>query len=190
MIPLTLLLLAVPVADEVWITWHFNESCKEAGVHVIRKVKVAGYLNDTSRASPDYARELVITDPSAIRDFDRAGYRFEEQLFTDGKVRHLERVPEGIRVSVLDRPTARYIHRRLYEDEQAGYLLRRTKYVVFDGESEEVLGWRSFYKRYPGWVDSLWMRFLGSGMTMCPDPEIGPKQPQFPEAVLSPMSEK
>jgi len=195
-VPLALLLLALPVADEVWITWHFNELCKDAGVHVTRKVDVEGYLNDTSRASPDYAKEFVITDASAIREFDRAGYRFKESLFSDGRVRHLERVPEGIRITILDRPAARYVYKHAYQptphktEEPVGFRIGKREIIIVDSQTGETIGRETGFNRYPGWIDWLWIRFLGNGMTQCPDAGQGPPREHLPSAVLNPMKNK
>jgi hypothetical protein len=184
-VPLTVVLFALPVADEAWIAWQFNELCKDAGVRVSRKVLVDGYYDDIGGGPSESGPVL---SPQAVAAYEKSGFRFKEIKVGYGRrenIAHIEKNGEGQwRIEILNVPQARYHYKILYEDESAGYQLRRTKYVVADSSTGEIVGSRSLYKRYPGWVDRLWVGLLGSGMVMCPDPESGPRQPVFPDAVF------
>jgi len=72
--------MALPWAEETWIAWHFNETCKEAGVKVYRQVEVDGFYDGT-----------MGTGYSFIEDY---GFRFMEEKTSDGKIAHTEK-PEG-----------------------------------------------------------------------------------------------
>ena len=181
--PLAVLVVAAPWADELWIAWSFSELCKDAGVHVARNVEVDGYYDSTSETHRD--------PPSTqgIREYEKGGYRFYERKSRDKYVVR-ERVHGEWRTSIHDRPTARYHYKKVRDDADIGYQLEAIEYVVVDSQSGDVIGRNVIYKRYPGWVNTLWVRYFGSGMTMCPDPERGPRQPPFPEAILIPSKSK
>ncbi len=183
--------LALPWVDEVWIAWRFSELCKEAGVHVTRKVDVDGFLEDTSR-SAGHVNEQLIVDPQAIKDFDRAGYRFRESMLYSGKVFHLERVESGLQITVLERPVSRYVYK--YADPRQevpiGLKLEKRETIVVDSQTGEVIARETSFNRYPGWVEGLWIRFLGSGQTICPDPGKGPPREHLPGSALRPSNKR
>lgn len=171
--PLGVIALAAPWVDEAWIAWHFNELCKDAGVHVVRKVEVDGFYDDTMRSG--YA--LI----------DRLGYKFVEHPSVDRKrVERIEKPQGKWQTTFVDKPTARYHYKKPRNDADAGYQIAAIEYVVVDSQTGEVIGRKVIYKRYPGWANALLVRHFGSGMTMCPDPERGPRQLPFPETVLIP----
>jgi len=176
--PIATVVLAAPWVDELWIAWRFGELCKDAGVHVLRKVEVDGFYDDYIRSGYDWV--------------DRKEYRFMEHKSLDGKkVEHVEKTGDGKwRVTISDTPSARYHFKKTRDDVDVGYQLSAIEYAVIDSRNGETIGRRVIYKRYPGWINGLWTRFLGSGMTMCPDPERGPPQPLFPQSVLIPANTK
>lgn len=193
LLAVTALALAVlPWADEVYIASRFAELCKDSGVKVIRKVEADGYLYDLNRSSGTGLREEKVEDARAVAEFDKRGYRYVEYMLQDGRAWRTERTEMGLTRRVVDRPTARYHYRHAYQpsphryEEPMGWKLEKSEEVVVDSRSGEVIGRNVRYKRYPGWVEGLWIGLLGSGMTLCPDPEKGPRQPHFPEAVLIP----
>jgi len=48
MAPLFLLLYLAPIAEELWIAWHFGQLCrKDAGIFVNKTVEVEGFFNAT-----------------------------------------------------------------------------------------------------------------------------------------------
>ena len=181
--PVGVCVLGLPWFDEVWIAWHFGELCKDAGVHVSRKVEVPGYFDDT------YDTHRGPLSSQGIDAYEKAGYSFYENKSRDKFVRR-EKINGQWQTTIHDQPTARYHFRKTRNDEDVGYRLEAIEYVVVDSHTKEVIARRAIYKRYPGWVNAIWARFLGSGMTMCPDPERGPRQPLFPAAALNPTRTK
>lgn len=169
-------LLVLPYADEFWIAWHFERACREAGVTVNRKVEVEGYANATSGAPhyPNDPRESrrLYNDEKSLAEWDKTGYRFKEQLLSDGWALHLERRADGVYALYIEYPQARYHYR--YADPRhwvpAGYQMNRREMQVVDSETGEVLGRELSYERYPGFVEGLWVRFLGSGQVICDRP--------------------
>ena len=176
-------LLALPWAEEAWIAWHFNEACKEAGVHVIRRVEVPGFYDSTMRSGYEL-----------IRDH---GYLFMEQdADTSRKIEHIEQTGDRWKVELLDHPTARYHYKYAYQptphryEEPIGWKLERMETQVVDSGTGEVIGRNTLIKRRSSVAEKLWIGLLGSDLVMCPDPEKGPRQPPFPEAVLLPVTKK
>lgn len=166
--------VVLPFADELWITWNFERYCKEAGVKVVRKVEVEGFYDDTM--------------PSGFELINRYGYRVMEHRASDGKtVERVEKNGEKWERTILEHAKARY-HYRYANPRQwvpAGYQINRMERQVFDSVTGEVIGRQITFERYPGFIEGLWLRFLGSGQIMCPDPG-GPLQPAFPESILIP----
>lgn len=169
--PLALVFIALPWVDEIYIAWHFHELCKDAGVHVYKKVEVDGFLDDTSREERDGQKiGLLFNNPKYLEDWDRTGYVFKEYMLKDGGARHLERQPDGVYVTILDRPTARYVYKYSANNEDAGLQLSKTEFIIVDTQTDEIISRSTLYKRYPGWVEGLWIRFVGSGLTICERP--------------------
>jgi hypothetical protein len=108
--PLGIFLLALPWSEEVSIAWRFKVACDGAGFVDGRQVQADGFL-DRSRSIPArHAREGLVTTPAAIRDFDRLGYRFIEYPISNGRVLHQERAGDGLSVTILERPVAKYAY--------------------------------------------------------------------------------
>jgi hypothetical protein len=170
------MLLVMPFVDEYWIRWNFERACEEAGVKVYRKAEAEGFFNATGSPSSDMVEKL--------------GFRFTEGLTLDGKgIAHEEKIDGKWHRTILAQPQARY-HYRYADPRQwvpAGFQINRMEKQVVDSESGEVLGRDVKFERYPGFVEGLWIRYLGSGQTICPNP-AGPRQPDFPESVLIPKN--
>lgn len=179
------IVLVLPWAEEVWIAWNFGKFCDGAGVHVTRKVEVNGYYNDTVTGPSEEGR---IANEQAIQAYERSQFNFLERKATrPGKISHVEKMGDGQWVvTILDRSTARYHYKLARHDSQVSHKITTIERVVIDSEDNSTLGRSVIYKRYPNIIEWQWVRFFGTGMTMCPDPEKGPHPPSFPEAVLSP----
>ena len=176
-------LLALPWAEEIWIAWHFNQLCKGAGVHVARRVVVEGFVDDTSRSSRVGLKPgLLNFDSNSLAAFDKAGYRYREHMLIDGGVWHVERKPDGVYGSVLDRPAARYHYKYAYQptphqyEEPVGWKIYKTETQVIDAETDEVLGRDTRYTRYSNAFEWLWVRLLGYGTTGCSGPHDQPEK--------------
>ena len=156
---LAFIALALPLADEMWISWHFNDLCKSAGVHIKRKVEVDGFYDDTMRSG----YELI----------DRYGYKFMEHHFDNtAAVEHVEKVNGQWHKTILEQPSARY-HFKFADPRQempVGYQLQKRETIIVDSTTGEVIGREISFNRYPGWVEGLWIRFFGSGQIICNRP--------------------
>ena len=167
---LAVIFLILPWVDEVWIAWHFQKLCKDAGVHVYRQVKTDGYLNENIKISPGAAYDTVVTYPQSIEQFQKQGYSFTEAIVTDGRISHEEFIDGVLKITILDQPQARYIYKYSANNEDAGLQLEKQEWVVVDSETGEVLGRDTTFKRYPGWLNGLWLRFFGVYPTICRGP--------------------
>lgn len=152
--------IVAPWAEEYWVASRFEELCKDAGVHVYRKVEVEGFYDSTMRSG----YELI----------QQKGYRFMEQPARKaGEIEHIERISSEWKVSLLDRPTARYHYKHAYQptpyqtEEPVGWKLNRAEKQVVDSTSGEVIGRDVHYHRYPSALEGLWVRFFGTGQVIC-----------------------
>ena len=196
-VPPVIALLALPWAEEIWIAWHFNQLCKDAGVHVVRQVEVEGFADDTSRSSRVGLKPgLLYSDPKSLAEFDKAGYRFKEYMLEDGGVWHVERHSDGVYGSILEHPMARYHYKHAYQPkaymqaESMGWKTNKEETRVLDSETGEVLGRDTRYIRYSNAVEWLWVRFFGHGTSGCSgpldQPEKGKRVGQIYQYVLIP----
>ena len=175
--PITIMLLSLPWAEEAWIAWSFHKACKDAGVHVYKKVIVDGFVDATSITRRDKAfssePKLLYNNPAALAEWDKSGYLFKEQLLSDGSVWHIERHSDGVYFSVLDHPTARYYYKQAYQptpyiiEEPIGWKLQKLESIVLDSETGDVLGRDTHFHRFPSVAEGLWVHFFGSGQTIC-----------------------
>ncbi len=170
--PLALIALVLPWVHEVLVAWNFREVCEDAGAQISRTVTVEGFLNDISRSSSDFAKPGLITDPGAILNFDRSGYRYIESLFKDGKVWHLERVEDGVQASLLSKPTARYHFTRPMSDVDAGRAASCSEDVIIDSETKQTIAKYRYCKRYASFPERIWLGLLHRGpIEYCPSGE-------------------
>ena len=158
--------LVLPYADELWIAWHFERACREAGVQVYRKVEVEGFFNGTGGPGTDM--------------IEKQGFRFSEGYELGWKeVARIERDGDKWKRMHFNKPQARYHYS--YPDPRqwvpAGLQINRREVQVVDSETGEVLGREVCFERYPGFVEGLWLRFLGSGQTICEG--SAPKPPEL-----------
>lgn len=178
--PLVFPLLAAPWAEEVWIAWHYAQACKDAGVHVYRRVKVDGFYDDTG--------------PGGYEMMERYGYSFmEDRQNVGNRIERIERVDGRLKVTNIAHPTARYHYQYAQLptpyviEEPVGWKLQKVETQVVDVQTNLVLGRKVTYTRFPNTADWQWMRFFGRGGRSCPDSEKGPFQPEFPRVVLIPI---
>ena len=194
--PPALVLLSLPWAEEAWIAWHFNEACKDAGVAVYRQVEVEGYVDDTSRTLRNKVSPgLWKLDPGSLESFDRAGYRFVENMLIDGGVLRVERHPEGLLASVLNTPSSRFHLIYAYQPEPSvhekpiSWKLEKIERQVVDRQTGEILGRDVHINRGFPVHEALFLQFFGQLVLTCPGPKVKPyvPPPPFPQAVLKPF---
>lgn len=173
LIPLTVLLLVLPWAEEVWIAWHFAQACETAGVQVYRKVEAEGFYDDTSRGTSDPG---PIFNTQWIDVLEKSGFAFTEARLSNGKVAHTEKVNGRWQQTNLDRPSARYTYKFADPRQEIpiGRQLEKFETIVIDSQTGEVLGRDTGFKRFPSWFNS-WVGFFGSGLTLCKGPLDDPE---------------
>lgn len=168
-ISLILLIIVLPVSDELWISYNFYEVCKDSGVHVKRKIEVEGYYNETGGG---------IDTPGVVKGFKETDFSFVERLIGYNpeakplKVSHVEKVNGEWFVTILDHPSARYHYR--YEDSRVwvpiGFQLYKNEMQIIDSETGEIVSRETSFSRYPSLVEGVWIRFFGSGQKICSRP--------------------
>lgn len=152
---LGLVLAAIPVADDAYIQWHFNRLCRDAGMHYEKKIVVDGFYDSTMR--------------SGYGLVEKGGFRFIEHWDRiNGKIERVERVSGEWRVTVLDRPTARYHYKDSSPHDSVALQVTKYEAVILDTETGKVVGRRTIYTRYPGWLDSRWLGFFDARGKQCP----------------------
>lgn len=163
-----LVAMALPIAEEAWIAWHFANLCEDAGIHVKRKISAEGFL-ETMSSPVGFATTGPVGRRGELAEFEKAGFRFKESPLRDGRVWHLEREGDQLIASIRNIREARY--RFGFADSQqdvpVGYRLDKHEMVIVDMETGETIARDTRYIRYPGWIESLWIGFFGSGLTTC-----------------------
>ena len=148
-------LAVIPVGDDAYIQWHFNRLCRDAGLHYEKKIAVDGYYDSTMRSG----YELVEKD----------GFRFMEHWDRiNGRIERVEKVGGEWRVTALDRPTARYHVKFSSQHDLVAFRVRKYEEVILDMKTGKAVARQTIYTRYPGWLDSLWLRFFDERGKQCP----------------------
>ncbi len=166
-------LLAAPIIEEIWIAHNFEKLCRDAGVHVYKKVEADGYLNDTSRSvGSGLSSGLMYKDPKSLAEFDRTGFRYKEYMLRDGRAWHVERREGGVYGQVLDKPQAQYHYKFAHPKQEVpvGWKLEKREALVVDVNENEVIARELSFNRHPSIIESLWISLIGSGMVICNRP--------------------
>lgn len=175
------------IVEEREISIKFAELCKGAGVHIFKTVEVPGFF-DATNTGPDQAGE--VTSRQAIESYEKRGFRFYERKasYNRGGVSRVEKIDGKWTVSILERPKARYhyLHVGIREEMPVGHKLEKRESIVLDSETGNVLARQLQYNRYPNSVDSLWIRFFGTGMRFCNKPSDASSQPDLLSTVFIP----
>jgi hypothetical protein len=173
--------LALPVAEEFWIAWHFGQACKEAGTFIYKKVKVEGFYDSTMRSAYENTKpgryrfvEHATADRKGIERVERADDEARDKALAwyaernAGKnppkgqsifypVSEREQIvvfPNGVdawRVTRLDHPTARYHYKTLYSHARVAYKVVKHEDLVVDSHTDDVLGRELVFGRYAPW---------------------------------------
>ena len=157
--PLTVMLLAAPWAEEYWIARNFALACEDAGVHVYKQVAVDGFYDGTMGSG----YELI----------NQYGYQFMEHKGNEGKTEHIEKVNGQWKVTHLDHPTARYHYKYAYQpspyktEERIGWKLEKLGMIIVDSETGEVIGRDTKYRRTINIAEGSWRLFWGLAKTTC-----------------------
>lgn len=172
--PLAGFLLILPWMDELWISWNFSQFCEGAGVHINAPVRADGFYDETM--------------PSGYEYIERLGFRYMEHpsQSAQGMVDHIERASGQWVVTPLSKSSSRYRYRKTSDHEVVSYRISKIEYILFDSSTEKIVARKTIYSRNKGWIENLWLRHLGSGLVMCPDPRRGPRQLPLPESAILP----
>jgi hypothetical protein len=171
---LGLVLAAIPVGDDAYIQWHFNRLCRDAGMHYEKKIAVDGFYDSVTSSGYDAV--------------EKDGFRFvEHRKQVSGKLERVERVGGEWRVSILDRPTARYHYKFSSQHDSVAFQVTKFEAVILDTETSKVVGRQTVYTRYPGWLDSRWLGFFDARGKQCPPSD---KAGYLPTAVLIPTNKQ
>jgi len=188
----TLVVLAAPWAEEAWISWHFAQACKDAGVKVYRQVEVEGYLDaTTSRRWRGNVKPGFWEGTGSLKTSGLAGYSFTETILDDGSVLKVESYKNGRMATILDHPTARYhvvnaYHPAPYITEAPiGWKLKKIERRVIDSQTGEILGRETYVKRTLPIYEALIASLFGPPIVICPKMI---EQPRFPQIILKPTS--
>jgi hypothetical protein len=139
-----LVLLVLPISEELWIAWNFGQACKQAGTFIHKKVAVDGFYDDT--------RSTHAGEPTqqAAESFDRSGYRFLEMKGPKGGVVHIEKVNGRWRSTLLERPTARYQYQSRSHIPESRKVVKHESIVV-DTHDQQAIGRETIFGRYAPW---------------------------------------
>jgi hypothetical protein len=173
--------LMLPVAEELWIAWNFGQACKEAGTFIYKKVRVEGFYDSTMRSGYENTKEgryrfveHATEDRKRIERVERAPESVKNEALAwyartnPGKDRPKNRSisypvtdretiavsPNGIeawRITVVDRPTARYHYKRPYSNASVAHKVVKHERVVIDTQVNEVLARELSYGRDAPW---------------------------------------
>jgi len=169
--PIALILISAPVAEELWIQYHFKTLCEDAGVHVKRQVVADGYY-DTTGSGRGPINEGYITKKQAIEAYEASGFRFREYRIRyklpGNKVSRVEKQKNGKwLLTIQDKPTSRYHLKNTYSHHVIGHRIKKSEWVVYDSKNNETISRDTRYSRYSNWIEGLWIRFIGSDQVRC-----------------------
>lgn len=171
---------AVSLAVTAALTWDafivgYNKEkyCKQAGVFVEEPVRVAGYYDDTYSWDGDASKRHLVE----FTDFQYIEYR----NWRDKKYYRLQR--DGVQATqvVIDQPISRYHLKNTDVGTKIAYLVRMSRAVVLDTQTNKVVGEAKSYYLMPPWIDRLWLRFFDNSETQCLH------KTRLPETVLLPI---
>lgn len=138
---IAIVFLILPVGEELWIAWNFDQACKQAGTFVYKKVQVEGFYDDTTH----WWRQLK----------ESSTYKFVESRDTStGALWRVERDGDDVRHFRIERPTARYHFKNIDPiggTPWAHKVVRSGSSLVFDVQSEEEVARYVSFARRPPW---------------------------------------
>ncbi len=161
------LLVAVPLADALWIDWKFNALGRDAGLHVAHRVAVDGYYDGKLQ-----------WDEAKLR---KSGFHFMEYRDKDGAFRRIELTEKASRTLEIPQPTARYHWVNVSTRQPVAYRIGESEDQVVDTQTGAIFGRNVIYLSYPGWVDRLWWPYASLGWASYPE---GKRVKFLPQAVF------
>ncbi|MDY6867055.1 MAG: hypothetical protein SVT56_04000 [Chloroflexota bacterium] len=163
--PVSFLLIATPVVEELWIQHKFENLCKDAGIHIQRKVYAYGYFD--SSKNDIMKSDRVYKNNELYKNIKNSGFRYIERKTNNGKVRHIEITNGKISETLLNKPESQYYLINTHNHVPVAHRIVKMQWVIKDMESNEIIGRDTKYARYPSFVESLWVNFIGDGQEIC-----------------------
>jgi hypothetical protein len=165
-------LAAAPFIEEARIALRFDELCKDAGIHVVRKVEAEGYFYDVSFRN---LKPGPITNAEAIKEYERQGFRFIEyrgyRSGTHTPFYRVEKTDSGWEVKRIEKPAARYRLGETLIDSNAeipvGHRLWKQERMLIDRLTGEMIARATTYKRIANTIDQLALGGFGSTLRLC-----------------------
>jgi hypothetical protein len=181
LIGLAVVILLLPISEELWIAWNFGQACKEAGTFIHKKVQVEGFYDSTMRSAYEntkpgryrfvehatedrkgYERVTVTGAEDLKRAMDWYASRNPgKELPKDRAISYplddrqrIVVIPNGAeawRVTTLDRPTARYHYRTVASHKPVAHQLKRFEDEILDTQSGEIIAKRIDFARGSNW---------------------------------------
>ena len=167
-LPLAIVVIAIPWADQLWARRQFHTACTAAGLEALRKATVDGFFDSTSFG---FEHDGVLTNRRAIERFERSGFQFYERpaINPKGKVWHLENAAGQWRITILDQQSARYEFAAVTDPNAVGRLISCTDDVVLDRQERVTIARYKHCKRYPTFFENLFLRYFYVGpVDFCP----------------------
>lgn len=173
-------LLLLPVSEELWIAWNFGQACKDAGTLVHRRVEVDGFYDSTMRSAYENTKrggykfvEQATDDHKAIERVERADEASRSKalawytqqnpgkalsqdksiVYRESDIERIVVFPNGVdawRVTRLDRPAARYHYTSANHVPEAHKVVKH-EYLIIDSTTKEALARELTYGRYAPW---------------------------------------
>ena len=135
--------LVLPVTEEFWIAWNFNQACKEAGTFINKKVTVEGFYDDTSH----WWRQLA-----------ESKYQFvESREYGTNRYWRVERDNNNLKHFAIDKPTARYHFKTTDSGTEVAHGIVKSQTIVIDSHNNEEIARYARFGRSPPWF------FIGLG---------------------------
>jgi len=168
-------LAVAPFVEESVIESRFEEVCRDAGIHVVRKVEAQGFYDTTMRSGDSY--------------INRLGFIFMEHPAPGDrrKIEHVEKVGGDWKRTIYERPTARYHLVESQANKAVGHKVRVQERVVIDTQTREVIARDTTYKRTANTINQAWMGLIGSTLRLCPDPSKGPPRGDLVDQTIIPI---
>lgn len=164
-IPVILPVLITPIVEELWIAHQFENLCQDAGVYVTRRVKAQGFYDSVNRSFS--TKNKIIDNSDKVKVITDLGFAFSENKTIQGKVRHWEIKNNKIIQTIIDKPTALYHYIQPHQDTKISHRIYKWEWRIMDSKSKEMIAKDTHFHRYPGWIETLWIKFIGTGQEIC-----------------------
>lgn len=193
------LVIVAPWLEEFWIAWNFGQLCKkDAGLVVHKVVEVEGFYSDPPIGTLELVKSggyrfIETKSENKVRRIELGNADFFEQAVAryrqenpkqdiakkdyfkqqmDEKTEALVYPQKGDswRITILDRPSARYHYTRNIYGENVAHKITRVEARVANFENNEIIGRYVSYGRGPYWFYIS----LGRPPYSCDGPDGGP----------------